>query len=57
MRWAGREGDAFTFVRVKDLWPEAKLSPERGVRMTLDVARVRGVWQEGVALHPAGETA
>jgi hypothetical protein len=57
MRWAGREGDALTFVRVKDLWPEAKLSPERGVRMTLDVARVHGVWQEGVALHPAGATA
>ena len=31
-----------------------RLSPERGRRMTLDPARVRAVWQEGVALHPAG---
>lgn len=40
-------------MRVKDLWPEAQLSPERGVRMTLDVSRVRAVWQEGVALFEA----
>ena len=53
MRWAGREGATLTFVRVRDLWPAARLSPERGVRMTLDVARVRAVWQEGVALFEA----
>ena len=33
--------------------PEALLSPERGVRMTLDASRVRTVWQEGVALFEA----
>lgn len=53
MRWAGRDGEALTFVRVRDLWPEARLSPERGVRMTLDAARVRAVWQEGVAVFEA----
>ena len=51
MRWSAPDADALVFVRVKDLWPEARLSPERGRRMTLDPARVRAVWQEGVALY------
>jgi hypothetical protein len=53
MRWAPRDGEGLAFDRVKDLWPAARLSPERGTRMTLDPARVRGVWQEGVALFPS----
>jgi hypothetical protein len=55
MRWATPDGASLAFDRVKDLWAPALLSPERGVRMTLDIARVAGVWQEGVALH--GEAA
>jgi len=51
MRWATPDGASLAFDRVKDLWPAARLSPERGNRMTLDTARVAGVWQEGVALH------
>jgi hypothetical protein len=54
MRWVPDQGDVLVFDRVKDLWPAARLSPERGNRMTLDPVRVHGVWQEGVALYPRG---
>jgi hypothetical protein len=50
MRWERRDGDSLAFVRVRDLWPAERLSDERGTRMTLDVARVAGAWQEGVSL-------
>ncbi len=53
MRWSSSDGASLVFERVKDLWAPARLSPERGTRMTLDAGRVAGVWQEGVALHGA----
>lgn len=54
MRWAGAEDRSLAFVRVKDLWSPERLSPERGVRMTLERARVAGAWQEEVSLLDVG---
>jgi hypothetical protein len=55
MRFDGIEGGLLVFRRVKDLWPEAQLSPERGRRMTLEPEMVAAILVEGVAVWPPRE--
>src|SRR5438093_470522 len=43
MRFDGVEGGQLVFRRVRDLWPEERLSPERGRRMTLEFDMVTAV--------------
>ena len=43
------------FKRVKDLWPEEKLSPERGRKMTLLTSQVQCVSSYGSVLWLSGE--
>ncbi|MBL8685048.1 MAG: hypothetical protein JNK05_38080 [Myxococcales bacterium] len=40
MRFTGIEGTRLHFVRERDVWPEADLSPERRNRMTLERSMV-----------------
>jgi hypothetical protein len=47
MRFDGMEQGQLTFRRVRELAPEAQLSPERGRRMTLEPAMVTAVFMEG----------
>ena len=47
MRFDGIEGGLLTFRRVRDLVAEHELSPERGRRMTLELALVAAVFMEG----------
>ncbi len=47
MQWSGVEGGFLTFRRVRDLRAEHELSPERGRRMTLEIAMVAAVFMEG----------
>ena len=55
MRFDGIEGGVLVFRRVKDLWPEAQLSPERGRRMTLEPEMVAAIRVEGVMVWPPRE--
>ena len=61
MRFTGSEGGQLVFVRVRELFPEDQLSPDRSHTMRLDserVARVsadgRRVWTYQVKLPPGG---
>jgi hypothetical protein len=47
MRFDGLEGGHLTFRRVRDLFAEHELSPERGRRMTLKPETVAAVFMEG----------
>jgi hypothetical protein len=47
MRFDGLEGGYLTFRRVRDLFAEHELSPERGRRMTLKPEMVAAVFMEG----------
>jgi hypothetical protein len=47
MRFDGLEGGHLTFRRVRDLFAEHELSPERGRRMTLKPEMVAAVFMEG----------
>ena len=53
MRFDGVENRQLVFRRVRDLWPEAQLSPERGQRMTLEFSMVAAVIVEGRVVWPA----
>ncbi len=53
MRFDGVEDGLLVFRRVRDLWPPERLSPERGVRMTLEPAMVTVVLVEGHVVWPA----
>lgn len=55
MRFMGRHGSQLMFHRVKDLWPSAQLSPERGMRMTLETSMVAAVIVEGTKVWPEPE--
>ena len=55
MRFDGIEGGQLVFRRVKDLWPEERLSPERGRRMTLGVDMVAAIFVEEVQVWPLPE--
>lgn len=52
MRFAGLQNGQLVFHRFKDLWPAAQLSPERGIRMTLETAMVAAVLVDGVQVWP-----
>ena len=53
MRFDGIEGGQLVFRRVRDLWPQAQLSPERGLRMTLELDMVAAVLVDGRLAWPA----
>ena len=47
MSFDGIDGGALVFLRVRDLQPEALLSPERGRRMTLDPRMIASIAVDG----------
>lgn len=55
MRFDGMEGGLLVFRRVKDLWPEAQLSPERRRRMTLEPEMVATIRVDDVVVWPPRE--
>ena len=52
MSFAGIEGGELVFLRVRDLQPEALLSPERGRRMTLEPRMVASIAVDGRVVWP-----
>jgi hypothetical protein len=52
MSAAGMEDGQLTFYRVRDLQPAELLSPERGVRMTLEPRMVTAVTVDGRVVWP-----
>lgn len=55
MAFMGRQGRQLVFHRIKDLWPPAQLSPERGMRMTLETSMVAAVLVDGAQVWPEPE--
>jgi hypothetical protein len=53
MRFTGMEGGRLTFLRVRELHPEAQLSPARSHVMTLDPSWVSSILVDGDAVWPA----
>ena len=53
MSFEGIEDGLLVFYRVRDLLPEAQLSPERGRRMTLEPRTVQGILVDGRRVWPA----
>ena len=47
MSFVGQEGTELVFVRIRELFPEDQLSPDRSHTMRLDVKRVVSVSVEG----------
>ena len=47
MSFTGVESGMLTFARVRELWPEDRLSPARSFRMTLDPEWVASVIEHG----------
>ena len=47
MSFVGQEGTELVFVRIRELFPEDQLSPDRSHTMRLDVQRVVSVRVEG----------
>jgi hypothetical protein len=52
MSFEGIEGGLLVFYRVRDLLPEAQLSPERGRRMTLEPRTVSRILVDGRRVWP-----
>jgi hypothetical protein len=52
MRLGGMERGHLVFDRVRDLWPDERLSPERARRMTLKPQMVASVAVDGHAVWP-----
>ena len=52
MSFAGIEGGELIFLRVRDLQPEALLSPQRGRRMTLESRMVASIAVDGRVVWP-----
>ena len=52
MSFEGIDGGELVFLRVRDLQPEALLSPERGRRMTLDPRLVASIAVDGRVVWP-----
>jgi hypothetical protein len=52
MSFEGIESGELVFLRVRDLQPEALLSPERGRRMTLDPHLVASIAVDGRVVWP-----
>jgi len=53
MRFKGVEDGRITCIRVRDLWPEQQLSPDRSWTMTLEPAWVASVHEDGSRVWPA----
>ena len=54
MRFTGLEAGRLTFLRVRDLWPEERLSPARSWKMTLDPQWVTSIHEDGRQVWPVG---
>jgi hypothetical protein len=52
MSFEGMDGGQLVFLRVRDLQPEALLSPQRGRRMTLEPGMVASIAMEGRIVWP-----
>lgn len=52
MSFEGIEGGQLVFLRVRDLQPEALLSPQRGRRMTLEPQMVASIAVDGRVVWP-----
>jgi hypothetical protein len=52
MSFEGVEGGELVFLRVRDLQPEALLSPQRGRRMTLEPRMVASISVDGRVVWP-----
>ena len=52
MRFTGIENGQLTFLRVRDMWPEERLSPGRSWRMTLQPHWVTSVQEDGRQVWP-----
>ncbi len=52
MRFVGPEGPGLVFVRVRELHPEAQLSPDRSHTMYLDPAWVASILEHGRPVWP-----
>jgi hypothetical protein len=53
MRFTGMKEGRLTFVRVKELWPEEQLSPDRSRIMTLEPSWVSAILVDGGIVWPA----
>ena len=56
MRFVGQDHHSLLFVRVRELFPEEKLSPDRSHTMRLESNWVTAIWADGRPLWPHGET-
>lgn len=56
MRFTGVEDGRLTFARVRDLWPEERLSPDRSWKMTLELPWVASVHEDGAQVWPPTAT-
>lgn len=54
MRYAGIEDNKFVFHRERDLAPIETLSPERGMKMTLELGMVASIIADGRRVWPHG---
>ena len=52
MRFTGVEDGRLTFVRVREMWPEERLSPARSWKMTLEPQWVAAVHESGLQVWP-----
>lgn len=52
MSFVGLEAGQLVFKRVRDLRPDAELSPHRGRRMTLELAMVASIHEDDVQVWP-----
>ena len=52
MQFTGLEDGRLTFVRVRDLWPDERLSPARSWKMTLEQSWVASVADHGRQVWP-----
>jgi len=56
MSFGGVERGQLVFHRVREIWPEDRLSPERGRRMTLEPHMVSVVFVDGREVWPLGSS-
>jgi hypothetical protein len=55
LRFDGLEGGQFVFRRVRELWPDEQLSPERSRKMTLRTELVAAIFVDGELVWPTRE--
>jgi hypothetical protein len=53
MRFTGVEDGRLTFLRIRDLWPEDRLSPARSWTMLLEPRCIAAVHENGAQVWPA----